>query len=84
MSISHASSLQQPEFIRLEQAVTVCPDADFDIDLENTFVKAKKWAVTEEGGKLFKRESAEAEEAKEQDEEDDEAKMLDELSSFNI
>lgn len=84
MAISHESSLKQSEYVGLDRAVTVCPDADFNIDMESTFIKAKKWAVVEEGGKLFKRESGDVEEMKEQEEEDEVAKMLDELCSFNI
>lgn len=84
--LSHNQVYKEPNFVRLPHNVTICPDNDFALDMEDMFLSAKKEALQGADGKLFKREGEERGDEPDQDDQLDEEEIsaIEELAKFSL
>ena len=81
--VSHTQVYAHRNFEHLPAEVRVCPDLDFDMDMENIFLQAKKEVLGDKDEKLFKREmQVLADESGEHEDKGNE--VLDELGKFSL
>jgi RAB protein geranylgeranyltransferase component A len=85
-NLSHNQSYREPDYVRLPNNVSICPDNDFALDMEDMFLSAKKEALQGAEGKLFKREGEERGDGENEDEQLDEEEIsaIEELAKFTI
>lgn len=85
-SLSHNQSYIDPNFTKLPHNVTICPDNDFALDMEDMFLSAKKEALQGAEGKLFKRDGEERGQPQDEEGELDaeEISAIQELASFSL
>lgn len=86
MSVRHTQRYRCPDYVRLQNNVVLCPDTDFALDMEDTFIHAKREALQGAEGKLFCREGEERGDDQEREEEEAQAEIdaLTDLASFSI
>ena len=84
--ISHTQRYITPDYVRLPRNVTICPDNDFALDMEDLFLSAKAEALQGAEGKLFKREGEERGDSPEEegDLDEEEISAIEQLAKFSI